>query len=313
MKINYKNIFTIMLGLFVSSMIVSCGDDDGGGEKPIDDTSNYNSNIGMKSENSDVMRLEVPKIRQGDNFYFRSHWAPASNYSSKTVMNYCYEYDVSCYHTRWVAFSFDDITSQSNTSRSDAWSEDYNLPSSVRLNYNAYSGSGYTRGHLCASQDRVFSTEANKQTFYMSNMSPQGYNFNSYYWAELEQLIRHWAYSGKYRELYVCKGGTIREDQRLGVFNTYNAKGSPAEVAIPKYYFMAILAETKTGTFQSIAFFMEQKDYGASYPDPRVMQKHVVSIDELEKLTGIDFFCNLNDKLENAVEKGCNVDAWGWK
>lgn len=312
MKKNIQIIFSIMLGIMMSSMIVSCSDDDKGGEKELSDTDNYNSNKGLESSNPDVMRLEVPKIRQGEGIYFRSHWAKSNNSSTTRVMNYCYEYDASCYHTRWVAFRFDDITKQSNTSRSDEWGEDLSLPSSVRLPYTSYSGSGYTRGHLCASQDRVFSTEANVQTFYMSNMSPQGYNFNSYYWAELEQLIRNWSKSDKFKTLYVSKGGTIKEGQRLGSFTTTNSKGQSATVVVPKYYFMAILAETPNNTYQSIGFIMDHKDYGKTYPQASIMKKHALSIDELEEQTGIDFFCNLPDKLENNVERGCNLDAWAW-
>ena len=325
MKKILQIIFSIMLGIFMSSMIVSCGDDDNGGKKEVTDADNYNSNKALENENSDVMRLEVPKITSGANIlpktnsnsssYFCSHWAKSKNNSSTRVMNYCYEYDASCYHTRWVAFSFDDITKQSNTSRSNEWGEDLSLPSNVRLPYTSYTGSGYQRGHLCASQDRVFSTEANVQTFYMSNMSPQQGPFNECYWAALEALIRNWAKSDKFKTLYVCKGGTIKEGQRLGSFTTKNSKDMVATVVVPKYYFMAILAETPNKTYQSIGFFLEHKYYGyekGNYPPASIMKQHALSIDVLEEKTGIDFFCNLPDKLENNVERGYNVDAWAW-
>lgn len=303
-----------MLGIMLSSMIVSCSSDDGGGEKKISDDTNLNSNLALEKENTDVMRLEVPKVRQGSGIYFRSHWAQKTDVSSEKVMNYCYEYDASVYHTRWVAFSFDNVTKVSAVSRTNAWGEDLNLPSDVRLSTDAYYGSGYNRGHLCASQDRVYSRDANIQTFYMSNMSPQMNDFNSYYWAELENLIRNWTKSAKFSTLYVCKGGTIRDDQLIGTINTKNSRGVSAKVAIPRYYFMAILAETPSKTYQSIGFLLEHKDYGyKSYPSASVMKKHAISIDELEDFTGIDFFCNLTDKLENNVEKGCNVDAWAWQ
>ncbi len=307
-------IVSIMLGICLSSMIASCSSDDPSGEKEMSEGDNFNSNKALAAENQDVMDLEVPKVRQGSGIYFRSHWAKKHK-SSETVKNYCYEYDASCYHTRWVAFSFDNVTKQRNVSRSDAWGEDLKLPSNVRLSYDSYSGSGYTRGHLCASADRLFSQEANEQTFFMSNMSPQNYNFNSYYWAELETLIRNWANSDKFQKLYVCKGGTIAEGQRLGSFTTSNARGSVATVVVPKYYFMAILGESPNKTYQSIAFLMEHKDYGyvGTYPQATVMQRHAMSVDELEEFTGIDFFCNLNDKLENNVERGYNIDAWSWK
>ncbi len=314
----YYFIVLIMLGIIVPGMITSCSDDgdDNGGKTAPTDKSNINSNLALKNKNSDVMRLEVPHVRTGTGIYFVSHWAKMKDLATKTVMNYCFEYDSAWCHSRWVAFTFDDTTKVGSGSRSDAWSEDLSLPSACQLLPTSYSGSGYTRGHLCASADRLFSTQANQQTFYMSNMSPQLYNFNSYYWAELELLIRNWSKSSAFKKLYVCKGGTIKEGQRFsgkGYFETQNKKGNTVKVAIPKYYFMAILAETKSGTYQSIGFLLEQHgSYAASYPAMSQMKQHVMSIDELEAFTGIDFFCNLNDNLENQVEKGSNVDAWSW-
>ena len=309
----------IMLGIIMPGMITSCSDDgdDNGSKTTPTDKSNTNSNLALKSKNSDVMRLEVPHVRSGTGTYFRSHWAKIHDKATKTVMNYCFEYDSAWCHSRWVAFTFDDTTKVGSGSRSEAWSEDLSLPTSCQLLPVSYSGSGYTRGHLCASADRLYSTQANQQTFFMSNMSPQLYNFNSYYWAELELLIRNWSKSSAFKKLYVCKGGTIKDGQRYpigkGYFETNNKKGNTVKVAIPRYYFMAILAETKSGTYQSIGFLLEQHaSYTANYPAMSQMKQHVMSIDELESFTGIDFFCNLNDNLENQVEKGCNTDAWSW-
>lgn len=310
-----------MLGIVVPGMIVSCGSDDGGENNattPVD-SSNKNSNLALKSTNSDVMRWEVPHVRTGNGIRFISHWAKMTDLATKTVMNYCFEYDSACYHSRWVAFAFDDTTKVGTLSRTDAWSEDLSLPSSWQLTPTAYTGSGYTRGHLCASADRLYSTQANNQTFYMSNMSPQLYNFNSYYWVILEMLIRNWSKSSAFKKLYVCKGGTIKEGQRFsgkGYFETTNKKGTKVKVVIPKYYFMAILAETKNSTYQAIGFLIEQH---GSYPvvnindiPKSIMKQHAMKIDDLEEFTGIDFFCNLPDKLENQVEANYNMDAWSW-
>lgn len=314
----YYIILLVMLGIIMPGMLASCSsdDNDSGTDTIITDKSNINSNLALKSENRDVMRLEVPHIRTGKGFRFVSHWAKMTDKSSKTVMNYCFEYDSVWCHSRWVAFTFDDTTKVGSGSRSDAWSADVNLPSACQLAPTSYSGSGYTRGHLCASADRLYSTQANMQTFYMSNMSPQLYNFNSYYWAELELLIRNWSKSSTFKKLYVCKGGTIKEGQRFqgkGYFETTNVRGDAVKVAVPKYYFMAILAETKNNTYQSIGFLLEQHgSYAAAYPSMQQMKQHAMSIDELEKFTDIDFFCNLTDKLEDNVEKGYNPDAWSW-
>lgn len=304
-------LLAVMLGTLVSGMIASCSKDDEGGTSS---SANRNSNVAFGK--ADAMLLEVPHLRAGQGIYFVAHHARIKDGSSVTTMNYCMEYDSASYHTRWVAFSFNDTTKIKNVSRSDAWAEDVNIPSSSRLSVTSYTGSGYTRGHLCASADRLYSKQANEQTFYMSNMSPQLYDFNSYYWAELETLVRNWIAGNTFKRLYVCKGGTIRPDQLYSKFYTTNARGVKVSVVVPKYYFMAILAETPQSTFQAIGFVMEHKNYppytGGNYPAPEVMKQHAMSIDQLEDFTGIDFFCNLNDALENAVEKTCNLNAWAW-
>lgn len=311
-------ILTILFGGLSSLTFTSCSDDDDENETGKVDieskiTQQPNSNQNVFEGNSDVLRLEVPRLRQGKDYRFVSHWAKVSDSSSKTTMNFCLEYDSACYHSRWVAFTFNDTTSVRSVGRTDTWSADMSLPTSWQLDPTAYSGSGYTRGHLCASADRLYSTQANNQTFNMSNMSPQLYNFNSYHWAVLESIVQNWAKSATFKQLYVCKGGTIRNDQLFNHFTTKNVEGKTVTVVVPRYYFMAVLARTPSDTFQSIAFVMEQGLYPASYSSAQALKEYAISVDELEEMTGIDFFCNLNDRLENAVEKGCNLDAWAWQ
>lgn len=313
MKIANTKHLLIMLGIIVSGMIWSCDSDDPY-EKYGGSSANANSNAWYTGSNaSDAMRLEMPALnRNRKGVQFVTHYANMTDENLTKMFNYSIEFDSATTHSRWVAFHFNDSTKRTQSNRTDAWDVDPTLPTSWRLPITAYGGSGYTRGHLCASADRLFSTEANQQTFYMSNMSPQLYNFNSYYWAGFESKVRDWA--NTYKALYVAKGGTIRTDQRIRMFPTKNVNGKDVQVAVPRYYFMAILAETKSGSYQALAFWVEHKDYpgyaGGNYPSGNVMKQHVISIDALEELTGIDFFCNLNDALENAVEKSVNINAW---
>ena len=311
-----------MLGTFVSGMVVSCGGDDPfeyNGPVPEGDVSGESTDNSWSSDPA-AKGYEVPALRQGEDIYFVSHYAKLNDSGSEKGLNYCLEWDASAYHSRWVAFVFDNTNNAKRISRTNAWAEDPDLPANVRLSTSSYSGSGYTRGHICASADRLNSTEANNQTFYMSNMTPQLYDYNGGYWAVLEALVQNWGRSTKFKRVYVCKGGTIRDDQLRGTFNTNNALGRSCKVKIPKYNFMAILAETAAGSFQSIGFWMEHKDYTSSSgkysSDNRaptdLMKNHAMSIDDLENKTGINFFCNLNDALENAVEKSYSESAWTW-
>lgn len=326
---NYSIAYILLMLLTVAA----CSKDDdgyrlspggGGNSGEVTDAEGNNDWV----NNPDASRLEVPAIRHGKQYKFIVHKANASNSTTEKVVNFCLEYDSASYHSRWVAFRFDDKTRvvANGVGRSEAWGVDPDLPEACQLPTTAYSGKGYSRGHLCASFDRQNSTEANQQTFYMSNMSPQLYDFNGGYWATLEQGIQKWARSKtngeyKYKNIYVCKGGTIKSNQIKTSFNTYNVLGRSVKVPVPAYYFMAILAETRSGSFQAVGFLMEHKNYtddggtnysSSNYPPSTLMKQHAMSIDQLEDFTGINFFCNLSDAIEEVVESSYASTQWDW-
>lgn len=294
--ISNNKIFTLLAVAAVIITAASCSkdDDDGGGGIILG---------GITLDNDYTKRIEVPALKSG--YLFVQH---STKVGSDSVMNYCLEYDRSKWHSRWVAFRFDAITRQKKVSRKDysirpQYPADPKLPSNYAIENDA-TFNGYNHGHLCASADRLYSREGNDQTFYMTNMSPQNGNFNSNYWSVLENLVQDKGRDGSFADtLYVCKGGTIEEGM-------YSTRVSYSRIVVPKYYFMALL-KVKNNTYSSIAFCMEHKDYGRYSPPRSEMAKHAVSVDELEEFTGINFFHNLPDRVEIAVENTYNLSAWG--
>lgn len=316
---NVRQIFHLFLwAAVVITAVSSCGDDDGpefilkpGGGAGGSSTSQ------VQKPGQYASRLEVPKLKQGNLFIQHS-----VEYRGDSVMNYCLEYDTQKRHSRWVAFRFDPITRLKNVGRSsEPFIDDPDIPASYQIGFNGF-GSQYRdldgklqilpqrqfdRGHLCASADRYLSREANEQTFYMSNMSPQMSNFNSPYWSSFENYVQSRGRDGSFADtLYVVKGGTIEDDQILG----YVPRGNGSSVAIPRYYFMALL-KCKNNTYAALAFWMEHRDYGNIELSNAQMSARAISIDELEEKTGIDFFHNLPDNVENAVESVVTKSAWG--
>lgn len=248
----------------------------------------------------EARRIEVPRLSEdveNNKAQFVYHYA-TDKVGDKTL-NYSLEYNYAAHHSRWVAFTFYDKTAEVNTTRSDAWAIDPFLPEWTD-NFSDYRSSGFDRGHLVASSDRLYSVSANEQTFYFSNMSPQVPNLNSGIWNDLERKVQSWGKLSAIRDtLYVVKGGTIRDDQVMDQTIGDN------KIVIPKYYYMALLAQ-KGDTYQSIAFLIEHKSYNPPYD----LTKHVLSVEELEEKTGIDFFHNLPDSIENVVEKQKNISDW---
>ena len=231
----------------------------------------------------DVTLLEAPALAGGSNNYYVTHRA-------NNIVNFSLEYDVDKRHPRFVCFTFDDNTSETAVKRTDAWAWDPMIPPQYSTE-SMFKNSGYDRGHLVASHDRVYSREANMQTFYYSNMSPQLPSFNQKYWSKLEQQVQSWGRNKSFRDVfYVAKGGTIRDDQ---VENT-KVKG---RIVVPKYYWMAMVVK-KGATYHGIAFWLEHKEWDMKTP----MMTVAISIDELEKKLGFDLFHNFPDEIENKFE-----------
>jgi endonuclease G len=184
---------------------------------------------------------------------------------------------------------------------------DPDLPSQYHFTSDPYWGSGYDHGHIIASADRAYSYNrtANIQTFYMTNMQPQVNGFNAYVWSNMEKRVRSWNTYSFRDTLYVCKGGTI--DDTANIIR-YLGSGKN-KIPVPKYFFMALLCKNKDG-YKALGFWVEHKAN-----DDSNLAKYVVNIDELERKTGLDFFCNLPDEVEKRVESLPVVNvktAWGF-
>ena len=237
----------------------------------------------------DVSLLEAPKLSGRSSAYYITHRVEQGQ-----RVNFSVEYDVVYHHPIWVCYSADEYTSQRRTGRSDAWSWDPFVPSQYEVTRSAFKG--YDRGHIVASADRLYSEEANQQTFYYTNMSPQRRNLNTGVWLQLEQLVQGWARNSRLRDkLYVVKGGTLREGETLGV--------TVGGITVPRYYWMAILAQ-RGNHYQAIAFWTDHNN-PAQVARPRTI---AISIDQLEECTGLDFFHNLPDNIETRVEAAHPTD-----
>lgn len=237
----------------------------------------------------DVSLLEAPKLSGRSSAYYITHRVEQGQ-----RVNFSVEYDVIYHHPIWVCYSADEYTSQRHTGRSDAWSWDPFVPSQYEVTRSDFKG--YDRGHIVASADRLYSEEANQQTFYYTNMSPQRRNLNTGVWLQLEQLVQGWARNSRLRDnLYVVKGGTLREGETIGV--------TVGGITVPRYYWMAILAQRRDH-YQAIAFWVDHTN-PAQVDRPRTI---AISIDQLEERTGLDLFHNLPDNIETRVEAAHPTD-----
>ena len=303
----------IFILLSLAFILTGCGKDDDGQDEGGPVVLNRNANV--VTTQPEVARLEFPRLKGGDNNLIVIH-KTKDKYDPDGV-NYSIEWDCEKKSQRWSCFQLHKYGG-SQTSRQNTWGEDPDIPSYARFadSYRMFTGSGFTRGHICASADRLYSVTANQQTFYYSNMQPQYYNFNggnnyTGIWVRMENQVRSWAATSGYDTLYVCKGGTIDKEEQIlmRIEKTFTTD----KMIVPKYFFMALLCKNAQG-YKALAFWVEHRP--EPYTGTENLSDYVVNIRQLEALTGIDFFCNLPDDVENSVEN-LNVEnikrAWGLK
>ncbi|WBX73414.1 DNA/RNA non-specific endonuclease [Tenacibaculum pacificus] len=162
-------------------------------------------------------------------------------------------------------------------------------------NYKSYKKSGYDKGHLCPAADKKHSIKAYKETFYTSNISPQRHSFNAGIWRKLEEKSRYWA--KKYDKIYIITGGILKDDLRtIG----------RDKVSIPTEFYKIILDYTGPEV-KAIAFLIPHKK------STKPLYDYVISIDDLEEKTGIDFFPALPDDIEEKLESSSNYKAWSFR
>lgn len=262
----------------------------------------------VTSIKSDAVRawLELPDIPEGaPDRYFITHpmKIEAKKYDSR---NYSIYYDAKALISLWVAYPLNnDLVG--NGGRTDEWGIDPKVPYDCQaVLFKGYKG-GYDRGHQLPSADRLRYSE-NVTTFYGTNMTPQLGVLNQNAWAELEGMVRTW--SNSFDTLYVVTGADITGSK------SYAQDNEGKNVLVPTGYFKALLGykakgsvgiTAKTGGYTGIAFYFEHRAYSD-------VMSQAMTIDELERKLGYDFFVNLPALIgdEKAATVESTSDSW-WK
>lgn len=193
----------------------------------------------------------------------------------------------------WVAYQLTKKETVRIYDRSNEFNEDP-LISTGSATDSDYKRSGYDRGHLAPAADMGWSATAMRESFYYSNMSPQDPGFNRGIWKRLEEQVRTWAWENE--AIYVVTGPVLTINlSQIGI----------NDVSIPNYYYKVILDYSQPSV-KAIAFLMPNQSSKAS------LQSYVVTINELEQLTGINFFPGLPDKQEEQLENQRCESCWTW-
>ncbi len=160
-------------------------------------------------------------------------------------------------------------------------------------NWWDYRDSGYDRGHMAPAGDMKWDEQAMNETFYLTNICPQDNELNAGMWNDIELKIREWAKRDK--SLIVITGPIVDKNPET--------IGQDMDIAVPDAFFKVILSP-KTTPMKAIAFICPNRACGGS------LKKYMVSVDEVEKRTGMNFFNVLPDDQEERLESTCNPNQW---
>lgn len=205
---------------------------------------------------------------------------------------YTVSYNANTMQPNWVAWQLTGERTEGSAKRSNYPFTDDDDVSEPRADTYDYRSSGYDRGHMCPAGDNKWSAKAMEQSFLMTNICPQAPSLNRGDWNEMEIACRKWA--KREGTLYVVCGPIFYKQthKRIGTHR----------LPVPEAFFKVVLSTS--GTPKAIGFIYKNGDGNRPKGD------YVNTVDEVERITGIDFFPALPDGIEKKVEASCNLDDW---
>lgn len=253
------------------------------------DTRSYTIGLGVTQAASALhsmpVWMELPVPQDNPDLCFFTHDMKGGQYVSNSVSgtrNWSFYWDTNNYVSHWVAYPLNAGLLEGSYGRYDTFIDDPLLVelgmTQPYLTPGSYGG-GWTRGHQIPSADRQ-KADSNKSTFYATNMTPQQYDFNCEIWAKLESKVR--VYARNCDTLYVCTGCDIRNP--LG----YTGNKSGVSVVIPSAYYKALLRR-KGNDWSAVGYYLPH----SADISGNDFQLYSMSVEALEKKTGVDFFANL--------------------
>lgn len=194
----------------------------------------------------------------------------------------------------WVAYRvFDNERAKAPEKRPDGFDVDTRTLSRVRS--SDYTGSGFDRGHLAPNYAiaRCYGRDAQLETFLMSNIVPQTHAMNAGPWKDIEMRAAV-NYPSRFQEVWVITGPIYSEESQL----------TDTGIRIPNACYKIFADETE-GKLRLQAVIIPQQ-VSPSAP----LESYLVTVDDIERLTGLDFFPELDDFAEQKLEASFAKRLW---
>lgn len=244
-----------------------------------DDANSASTKSGVANEQT-IGNLEIPAKIEGRKEQVIEHTGYTVSYNGDWRI------------PNWVAYELTDKEAEGDVPRHNKFAPDPLVASYETADTQDYTNSGFDRGHMAPAGDMKWSREAMVESFYLSNVCPQNQNLNRGIWNDLEQQVRDLA-KQKGRIYVVCGPIVSNEPKTIGYH----------KVAVPDAFFKVLL-QNVNGEYAAIAFMFPNKS------GRKLLSTYAMSVDDIEGVTGIDFFPSLPDGIEEAVESQVDFTKW---
>jgi len=260
---------------------------------------------------------ELPtEEKDNSDYYYAHHYCPDFRAGSYQARNYTVCFSAEHHCPVWVAAPRHKCYNGS-ANRTDAYQKDPDIPGNLQYNSKS-TGGGCNKGHMLGSAERTRSTAINRQVFYYTNIAPQyssGFNTGGGGWNILEDWIdgkvcadTTYLVIGTYFKSYTDGYGKSASPKRIDF-------GGRSDVSCPTMFYIAVLRTKKGNTGKSVlncsknelmcAAFV--RAHSNSLKGQEVTRREMMSIADLEKLTGHRFFAN----VPNAPKESYTPSEWG--
>ncbi len=225
--------------------------------------------------------LEIPRSLNDNPEILISHTAFSLSYN--TIHN----------NPNWVAWYLNRERVSGRYGRTNDYDVDPKLPAQYRITADEYTGLGYDRGHMCPAADVKWDLNAMHESFYMTNICPQDNYLNSGGWNKVEESCRRWA--KQEGQIYIVCGPVYSGNiKKIGHYR---------KVSVPTGFFKVVLS-LNPGKEKAIGFYYDNNN------SKQNMGNATYSVDDIERITGYDFFYQLDDSLEERLESTFNLGKW---
>ena len=221
----------------------------------------------------------------------------SETFPSMKLKRYCYtvSYNAKTRQPNWVMWQL--TRRHVKQRKKGVWNEyreDTELPSKIRSALADYTSSGYDKGHMCPGGDCNWDDEGRDETFLLSNMCPQNPNLNRGDWKEIEIACRKWA--KRYGNIYIVCGPIFLKSQK-------HKRIGPNQIPVPEAFFKVVLCAEPSNP-KGIGFICRNTDGN------RKKDFYVNSIRQVERVTGHQFFPNLEDSIKSVVYDMDDINEW---